>query len=364
MKLKVTKAALLEGLHVVQNVVGARTTLPILNNVLLTAEDNKLWLTTTDLEVTVRCGVEAEIENEGISTLPVKRLSVIIRELSDSAINLSTSDTDVATLDCGSSHFRINGMSRDEFPPVASPEEKHSYSIGQGVFREMLRKTAYAASSDETRYVLNGVLLSFRGAKLTIVATDGRRLAMAESEVDYPEEDEADLILPSKAVQELLHVLHDEGDMRVTVKENQVVFEFGDVMIASKLIDGTYPNYRQVIPTQCEQRITVEREALLTALRRSAILTVDKTSGTKLTFADNKVTVVTSNAEIGESRETVPVKYNGKPITVAFNADYMMDPLRNLSSDEIFIELTDELSPGVIKADIPFLYVLMPMRLN
>jgi DNA polymerase-3 subunit beta len=182
--------------------------------------------------------------------------------------------------------------------------------------------------------------------------------------VDYPEEDEADLILPSKAVQELLHVLHDEGDMRVTVKENQVVFEFGDVMIASKLIDGTYPNYRQVIPTQCEQRITVEREALLTALRRSAILTVDKTSGTKLTFADNKVTVVTSNAEIGESRETVPVKYNGKPITVAFNADYMMDPLRNLSSDEIYIELTDELSPGVIKADIPFLYVLMPMRLN
>lgn len=364
MKFKVTKAALLDGLHTVQNVVGSRTTLPILNNVLLTVEDSKLWLTTTDLEVTVRCAVEVEVESEGMSTLPVKRLSGIVRELPDAVISVAINDSDVATLECGTSHFRVNGLSRDEFPPVASPDERQCLTIDQGLFRDMLRKTSYAASTDETRYVLNGVLLSFRGGKLTVVATDGRRLALAENEVEYPDESETDLILPSKAVQELLHVLRDQGEMKIHVKENQVVFEFGDVMIASKLIDGTYPNYRQVIPTQCEQRIAVERETLQTALRRASIVATDKTSGTKLTFSENKLTVVTTSPEIGEARETVAVKYSGKPLTVAFNADFMLDPLRNLTCDEVYIELTDELSPGVIKCDVPFLYVLMPMRLN
>jgi DNA polymerase-3 subunit beta len=228
----------------------------------------------------------------------------------------------------------------------------------------MLKKTAYAASSDETRFVLNGVLLSFRDGKLTMVATDGRRLALVESEVEFPDEAEGDMILPTKAVSELLHVLGEEGDLKIYAKENQIVFEFDDVLLASKLIDGTYPNYRQVIPTQCEERVTVEREVLLTALKRASLLTTDKSSATKLTFNDNQLVVVTTSPDVGEARETLAIKYTGKEITVAFNAEYMMDPLRNLSNDEIFVELTDDLSPGVIKCDIPFLYVLMPMRIS
>jgi DNA polymerase III subunit beta len=364
MKIKITKSALMNGLHMVQNVVGVRSTLPVLSNVLLSTEDDKLWLTTTDLDVTVRCSVEAQVLKGGITTLPVRRLSGIVRELPDAMIELSAADNDVMTLECGASFFKIIGMSHEEFPAVSNPEDKFFYQMDQGVFREMLRKTAYAASTDETRFVLNGVFLSFRDGKLVIVATDGRRLAMIENEVDFPDEAQADMILPSKAVQELLHILGDEGELKIFSRENQVVFEFGDVFMATKLIDGTYPNYRQVVPTQCEQRVTVEREILLAGLKRAALLATDRMGASKLTFADNSLIVSTNTPDVGEARETIAIRYSGKPISVAFNVEFLMDPLRNLTSDEIVIELTDDVSPGVVKCDIPFLYVLMPMRLS
>lgn len=364
MKLNITKLSLLEGLQVVQNVVGVRSTLPILANVLLTSDEDKIWLTTTDLEVSVRCGIEADVEDGGMTTLPVRRLSSIVRELPDAQIRVDVDEDDVASVTCGASYFKIIGMSQEEYPPVSNPEEKHCYHIAQGTFREMLRKTSYAASTDETRFVLNGVLLSFREEKLTMVATDGRRLALIESEVEFPDEAEADMILPSKAVQELLHVLGEEGDMKIYARENQIVFEFDDVFIASKLIDGNYPNYRQVIPSQCDERVTVEREMLLTALKRTSLLNTDKTNATKLTFSENKLLVTTNTPDVGEAEETVPIKYTGKEVSVAFNSEFAMDPLRQLSSDEVFIELTDELSPGVIKSDMPFLYVLMPVRIG
>jgi DNA polymerase-3 subunit beta len=364
MKIKVARSALLEGLQMVQNVVGSRSTLPVLSNVLLTTEDDRLWLTTTDLDVTVRCSVEADILKGGITTLPVRRLAGIVRELPESSIALQVNENHVASLECGASFFKIIGMSHEEFPAVANPSEKSCYQIDQGAFRDMLRRTGYAASTDETRFILNGVFLSFRERKLTVVATDGRRLAMAENELAGDEEAETDMVLPAKAVQELLHVLGDSGELRISAKENLVVFEFGKAFLASKLIDGTYPNYRQVIPTQCEQRVTIEREALLESLHRAALLATERMGATKLTFADNALVIATNTPEVGEARETMAIRYTGKPITVAFNVEFLMDPLRTLTSDEVVFELTDDASPGVLKSDVPFLYVLMPMRVS
>jgi DNA polymerase-3 subunit beta len=354
----------MEGLQAVQNVVSIRSTLPILSNVLLSARKGKLDLTTTDLDVSVRCGVDADTSKPGASTLPVRRLSSIVRELPDSEIEFEIDDKDMATVTCGSSFFKIIGLSEDEFPPIPKAEGKTCYTIDQGVFREMLRKTAYASSTDETRFVLNGVLLSFKSGKLTMVATDGRRLALVENEVEFPKEAEAEFILPSKVVNELVHTLRDEGPLKIFTRENQAVFEFGDVLVATKLIDGTYPNYRQVIPSQCEERVTVERESLLTALRRVSLLSTDKSNAVKLTFGKNQLAITISTPDVGEARETLPIKYTGKEITVAFNPEYMIDPLKNLANDEVFVELTDDLSPGVLKCDIPFLYVLMPMRVT
>jgi DNA polymerase-3 subunit beta len=364
MKLSVTKSALLGGLQMVHNVVAPRTTLPILSNALMVAEKNKLWLTTTDLDLTVHCCIEADVQKTGSSTLPVRRLSGIVKELSDAAIELDIDEKNVATISCGSSFFKLNGMSDQEFPPVSKADGQYSYRVDQAVFKQMLKKCSYAASRDESRYVLNGVLLSFKNGKLTIVATDGRRLALVENEVEFPSEAECDVILPAKAVAELEQILGDEGELKISAKDKQAIFEFKDVMVASKLIDGTYPNYKQVIPPQCEERITLERESLLNALRRVSLLATEKANATRLTFTKNKLVISMNAPDVGEARESMPVKYSGKELSVAFNAEYMIDSLKTLTNDEIFLELTDDLSPGVIKCDIPFLYVLMPIKVS
>lgn len=362
MKLKISKDVILEGLQKIQSIVSARTTLPILQNILLKAEKDKLWLSATDLEVNVRAAVPAEVLKAGATTLPARRIFSIFRELAAGEIEIETDDKDVATIRCGASVFKIFGISEEEFPPLPKFEGGRTYTLEQGVFREMLRNTSYAASTDESRYILNGVLLSFKGGKLAVVATDGRRMALFEQELEFPKSAEADLVLPFKTVDELLKTLKDEGPLKIQATENQAAFEFDEVLIVSKLVEGTYPNFRQVIPAQCEERVPVEREALLTAVRRVALIASEKSNSVKLIFGKNRLEISVVTPEVGEARETLAVNYSGKQLSVAFNPEFLMDPLRNLAKDEIYLELTDDLSPGVVKADIPFLYVLMPMR--
>ena len=362
MKLKVSKDIMLEGLQKIQSVVSVRTTLPILQNILLKAEKDKLWLSATDLEVSVRTGIAAEVSRGGATTLPARRTFGIFRELPASEIEIDVDDKDVATIRCASSYFKILGLSEEEFPPVPKFEGRRTYTMDQAVFKEMLRHTNYAASQDESRYILNGVLLSFKSDKLAVVATDGRRMALFEQEIEFPKDAEADLVLPFKTVDELLKTLRDEGVLKIQAAENQVAFEFDEMLVVSKLVEGTYPNFRQVIPSQCEERIQIEREALLTALRRVSLIASEKSNSVKLTFSKNKLEITAITPEIGEARENLPVNYGGKTLSVAFNPEFLMDPLKILAKDEVSLELTDDLSPGVIKSDIPFLYVLMPMR--
>jgi DNA polymerase-3 subunit beta len=364
MKFTIARSKFLDALQKVQNVVGARSTLQILSNALIRAEGGRLHLTTTDLDISVRCSVEAEITEEGSTTLPVRRLVSIVRELSDQAIEIEINDEDVATLQCGSSFFKIIGLPQRDFPPVPDSEGTSCYRLESVVLREMLRKTSYAVSTDETRRVLTGILLAFKDGKLTMVATDGRRLALVEQEVEFPAEAEAEFVLPSKSASELMHILADEGDIRVFTQKGQAVFESGDTTLSTKLIDGIYPNYRQVIPSGCDERVVVAREELITALRRVSLMKTEKSVSARLTFMDNRLSIIWQNAEIGEARETLPVKYTGKEISVTFNPEYIMEPLRNLDMDEVYIEMSNGHSPAIIKCDQPFLYVLMPLRVN
>ncbi len=363
-KLKVTKEAILDGLQRVQNVVSTRTTLPILSNVLIQASNGGLNLTTTDLDVGVRCRVEAEVSKTGSTTLPARKLFSILKEVPAAEIEIEVDDRNAASIRCGSSFYKIMGLPEEEFPRFPESGTGKALKIEQSVLRDMLKKTAYAVSNDETRYVLNGVFMGLKGDKITVVATDGRRLALMEHDMEIPKGAEAELILPTKAVNELERLLADKGDVKLSIGENQIVFELDGTTLASKLIEGTYPNFRQVIPTETKERIPLEREVLLSALHRASILASEKSQSVKLNFAKNTLTITATTPEVGEAKETLSINYKGKEITIAFNPQYMMDPLRNLDADEVFIELTDELSPGVIKVNAPFLYVLMPMRLS
>jgi len=363
-KFKVSKEKLLAGMQNVQNVVSTRTTLPILSNVLLQAANDGLTLTTTDLDVAVRCKVEAEISKPGATTLPARKLFSIVKEVPGAELEMEVDDRNAASIRCGSSFYKIIGLPEDEFPRFPQADGAKKLKLEQNILREALKKTAYAVSNDETRYVLNGVFLSFKADKLTVVATDGRRLALVESDLEIPKGGEAEMILPTKAVNELQRLLTDKDDVRIAFSESQIIFEVGATTLASKLVEGAYPNFRQVIPAESKERIALEREVLLAALHRASLLASEKTQSVKLSFSKNTLTITATTPDVGEAKETASVNYKGKDLTVAFNPQYLMDPLRNLDADEVFLELTDELSPGVLKINAPFLYVLMPMRLN
>ncbi len=369
MKLTIAKEQILNGLQAVQNLVGTRTTLPILSNVLLRAGEGKLELTATDLDVTVCCAVEATVQKPGASTVPVKKFFGIARELGAAQLELEVDEKHACKIKAGSSYYRMNGLAAEEFPPLPQFGEDRKLCLPQEKFRAMLRRTSFAVSTDETRYVLNGLFCSLKDHKVTLVATDGRRLALTDEEADVSAENQAEFIIPTKAVNELNRLLQPSGETEIKVAENQVSFalkgENGfSVLLISKLVEGSYPNYRQVIPSETKERVSLIREELLQALRRAEIMTSEKSNSVKLSFTKNNLAITANTPEVGEARESLAINYKGKDLSIAFNPAYLLDPLKALDVDEVFLELTDELSPGVLRTNGPFLYVIMPMRMS
>ena len=369
MNLTIAKDQLIHGLQSVQNIVSARTTLPILSNVLLRASGNKLEFTATDLDVTISCSVEAKVKKQGATTVPVKRFFGIVRELASPEIELEVDEKHACSVRAGASFYKINGLSADEFPPIHKLKEDKKITLPQEKLKGMLRKTSFAISTDESRYVLNGIFISLKEQKMTMVATDGRRLAMVDEELDIPENSQGEFIVPTKAVNEMTRLLGDKGDVEMKFSENQVSWMLKDekghtAVVISKLVEGNYPNYRQVIPSETKERIALPREEFLAACRRAQIMTSDKANSVKLSVGRNNLAITANSPEVGEARESLAINYKGKEMAIAFNPAYLVDPLNALTEDEVFLELIDELSPGVLKINGPFLYVVMPMRLS
>lgn len=364
MRFSVAKEKLLAGLQTVQNVVSSRTTLPILANVRIQATDGHLRFTTTDLDVGISGQIEAQVEKPGGTTLPVKRLASIVRELNSGEVQVEVDSKNIASIRCGQTFFKIHGLPEDEFPALPQFENAKLFTLKQGDLKDALRKTAYAISTDETRYVLNGILFSFKDSRLTMVATDGRRLALVDVEVEFPQSEEIEIIVPTKCVNELARIVEETGELKMYVGQNQVAFDVGSTRLVSKLVEGNYPNYRQVIPGEMRERVTLERQLFLAAVHRVSLLASEKSNSVKLMFTKNNLEIAANTPDIGEGRESIAVVYKGPDIAIAFNPEYLMAPLRALPDDEVFLDLIDEMSPGVIKIQMPFLYVLMPMRVS
>ena len=364
MKFKIIRSRFLEGLKSVQNIVAGKGSLPILQNVLLEAKGKELRMTTTDLDISIRSICECEVIEQGNSTLPVKLLFNAVSKVAEGEVSVAIDARERAEIDAGNAKFKLAGMPESEFPRLPQDEEAYSYSIPQATFKEMLRKVSYAASQDDTRRTLKGVLMSFKEGKLTMVATDGRRLALVESENEFSKEAERDIVLPSKAVSELQRSLGGECDATVLVQKSQICFKLDNMMIYSKLMDDVYPNYRQVIPRETAEQIEVDRQLLLDALDRASVMTMDEAHSTKLIFESGKLTVTSAASDIGEAKDVVPIKYAGEKIEIMFNPAYVMDALKAIDDDIVTIHINDGHSPAVIKCSIPFLYVLMPLRIS
>ncbi len=376
MKFKINRDHFVTGLQQVLNVVGSRATMPILSNVLIQAEGDHISLTTTNLDLGIRCRIKAVVESPGGITLPVRKLATIIRALPNADVVVDASSGNQAKITSGGSTFRIMGIGEEEFPPLPSFADQHVFNLSQEDIGRMLKSVSYAQSTDENRYILNGVYFLFAEGKFSLIATDGRRLAMISREMEIAPENVGSLILPAKTVSELERLLGRGDQLKVTFSDRQVAFEIGlspeaeeaglvsSIYLVSKIVEGNYPNYKQVIPKETENRIKVERELLADCIQRAALVTSDKNNSIKLRMTDNLLEISASSPEYGESHESMAIEYQGPEVQVAFNPQYMMDPLKALVQDEIYFEFKDELSPGVFKTLESFLCVVMPLRLN
>jgi DNA polymerase-3 subunit beta len=366
MKIKCEREDILDGLQVVQSVVGGKGTLPILSNVLLEVGERaeEVVLTATDLEVGIRKKVPAKVLAKGAITLPAKRLLAILRELPGNEVTLEASDQREVVIRYGASYFKLLGLPRDDFPPLPDFQKVRSLAVPQEALGHLIRSTHYAISHDESRYVLNGMYLLVSKNRLTGVATDGRRLALCEAAAVIPEGMDRGVIIPTKAVLELGRILTAEGDVELFFGENQVAFGMGDCTMVTRLIEGHFPNYQQVVPQQSKHKLPLDREELLNATRRVALMTSEQSNSVKFTLKKNRIVISTNTPDVGEAREELTISYGGEEVAIAFNPQYLVDVLKNLDEKEVTFEFTDALNPGVVRSGKSFLYVIMPIRLS
>jgi len=374
MKFKINRDHFANGLAQVLNVVGSKATMPILSNVLIEAEKDHISLTTTNLDLGIRCRIKAEIKDPGAVTLPVKRLAGIVRELPNLDVTVDGSPNHQVKLTSGGSTFKIMGIGKEEFPPLPEFGEEKAHSLAQSELATMLRSVSYAQSNDESRYILNGVYFNFRDGRLFLVATDGRRLAMVSKEMEVPADAAGAIILPAKTVGELTRLLDKGEKVQISFNDRRAVFQVAtdkdasglvdNIYLYSKVVEGNYPNYQQVIPKETHQRIKLERELLLQCVHRAALVCSEKANSVKIRLTSNLLEITAQSPDFGEAHESMAISYSGPDLQVAFNPAFVMDPLKALAKDEVFFEVKDEVSPGVFKTLDNFVCVIMPVRLS
>jgi DNA polymerase III subunit beta len=368
MEIKAKRGELLATLYWTQSIVERRNTMPILANVLIEAHRNDIRVTATDLEVGIRGRVGGEIVQEGMVTANAKKLYEIVREVPSEQVQLKSLENDWVEIRSGKAVFKVVGMESREFPQFPKFDGKGLSTIPASTIREMIERTIFSVSTDETRYSLNGVFIeeSDKG-KIKMVATDGHRLAFDERDLSSLGLAKG-VILPRKGLAELKKLLEsgEEGVVSVGFRENMGLVIKDDVELFMRLIEGDFPDYTKVIPKGNPNIARIEHNGLLQALRRVSILSSERYKGIKMEFKENSVSISANNPDLGEAVEEIDAEYNGKPLTIGFNARYLIDVLGVLGGDgDIDIALKDELSPSIVRkaGNEGYIYVLMPMRL-
>jgi len=365
MQFNVKKTDFLKGLQTVQNAIAQKNTLPILSNLLIEVDNNEAKITATDLDIGISSKVAVTTKETGSITVPAKKLVDIIKELPDeNEVSITLKKNNMITIDCKNVQCKIIGLPKDEFPQMPDFKEKDAILLPQKLLKEMLAQTNFAASKDETRYVLNGVLFMIKKDKMQIVATDGRRLALSSRVLPEEIGAEKKAIVPTRTVQELLKILGDDKNVKVIMTDNQIFFDIDKTNIISRLIDGDFPNFDDVIPKEKKDKAKIERTGLLAATKRASLFTNPDSMAVKMDFAKNKLIISKNSPFLGEVREELTVSYGGKTLTIGFNPSYIIDLLNNIKENEIEIELEDIDKPAVIRKNTEYVYVVLPMQLS
>ena len=369
MKITCERSYLAAAVGIAARAVSSRNTLPILANVLLQTEDDRLKLTATDLDTAIRSVIPATVHENGEVAVPARVLGDVVSKLSDAPVTLELQDGKV-TVRSGKSDYTILSLPAEDFPVTPEVKDGGELRLPQSQLKEMLRMTTFAASKEESRSILMGVLFEARGDTLTLVATDTHRLAKKQSTLANPVENPLSAIIPAKPLAELERVLKDSADEEITIRfgQSQVQFSTGDVTLVSRMLDGQFPNYEKVIPKNTERKITFARDEFLDAVRRVDIVANNNSQKAILETQGDVMKLTAESQDVGKAYEEVGIRMDGGDIKIAFNARYLMEVLGIVGGEEATLELSGALNPGLLRpgngqSENPeFLYVVMPMQ--
>jgi DNA polymerase-3 subunit beta len=366
MKLNCKKSEFLKGLQIIQSAISNKSTLPVLMNVMVETLDDKVTLSATDLDISVTRVVSAEISKHGATTIPGRKLFEITRELPSEEFTIEVDSNNLIKITSKNAVYKLVGLPKGDFPVIPQFNETNSFSLKREVLSEMIKKTRFAVSTDETRYVLCGILMMVDKGKIKMISTDGRRLSFIQKSLSLEKKNVFKAIIPTKAVVELSRMLEFIGEdtaVKIDVGDNQIGFNAEETTLVSRLIDGHFPNYEQVIPQESKIKITIKTDALLQATRRVSLLSSEKSNFVKYTFSKNTLTLTAKTQDMGEAQDKIDIDYAGDPLEIGYNPVFVTDVLSNVGTDEVIIELTNALNPGIIRpATDDYLAVIMPMR--
>lgn len=383
MKFVISNSDLSNILSKIQNIVPQKSTIPILANILIEAQNDELVITATDLTVGIRCYIEAKILEEGSTTLPAKKFVQLIRELTTPHIEVSTTQ-DITEIKAGSSRFKLHGMNKSEYPSLPDLAGATQFKIKQSELRDMFYRTSFAVSREDNRYVLTGVLMKIKNGTALFAGTDGKRLARTVTQIPVDPSISGDFIIPLKAVEEMQKNLQEEGEATIYLMNDKIAIEANKSVIITKLLTGEYPDIARVIPEATDTQVTLHKEELMSLLRQISLFTTDPTQPVRFTFSEGELKLAAHAMEIGEGKVSMPVNYFAPKLDIAFNPDLLLGILRhtNAKAETVNMSLIDAYNPGLITENPPIdpnqevptptiptlqaspLFVLMPMRLN
>lgn len=372
MKTKIEQKELLRLISQTQNIVEKRNTMAVLVNILLEADGDHLSVFATDLEVSLTDRVNAIVEQSGKVAVNAKMLYEITKELDEGEITLTKKENNWLEIRQHRSVSNIVGISAEEYPIFPTNQGEDFLKLPAFVLSEMIEKTVYSVSNDETRYHLNGVFFEKQSSaneiRYRMVATDGHRLSLVERKADEKiiNSFKQGVIIPRKGLHEIRKLIDNiDGDIELAVEGSQIIVRYGTTILMVRLIEGKYPNYQQLIPQNLTKHLLLKRNSLLSSVRRVSLLSNQKSKGVTLALSPGKLEISSSNPDLGDAKEEIEVMYKGDPLRIGFNAKYIMDILTSFDDEEIDMELTDQLSPGLVRPhnDLSYTCVIMPMRI-
>src|SRR5689334_9354785 len=368
MRFTISREKLQEGLAAVTASIPAKTTLPVLANIMVEATDKGIRLSGTDLDIAVTTEVAADVETPGAITIPAKKLSEIARELPPAPVRIAAAGEQRVTLDCGRTHFKILGLPRDEFPAFPNVRFNESWRIRSGDLQKLISHTAFAVSTEESCPILNGVLWELKPDVMRMVATNGHRLAKMEVAIKSAGAPATDLIVPPKALEQIRRLFPEDEELEIAKGENHLGFRSPFTAVYTRLIEGPYPNYDQVIPKDNNRVAIADRQALTSALRRMSIIASDQTHRIRLSFNAGMLKFSVQTPDLGEAQDELPIRYNGDPLEIGFNATYLLEILRYMPTEEVKLtfkapERAATLEPEGWSEQAQYLCLVMPLRL-